>query len=186
MKTFRCQCGNRVFFLNSRCVNCNRELGYFPRLGQMGTLEAAGPQLWVAPGVTPADSRYRKCNNYTIEVVCNWMVEAGDPDPFCWSCRLNTVIPDLSRPRHREYWYKIESAKRYMLYGLYQLRLPVISKKHDTARGLAFTFLADANSAIEFNDSFYGQEAVLTGHNNGLITINLAEADDVARTRLRE
>ncbi|MGH8455242.1 MAG: zinc-ribbon domain-containing protein, partial [Nevskiales bacterium] len=33
MKTFRCQCGNRVFFLNSRCVNCNRELGYFPRLG---------------------------------------------------------------------------------------------------------------------------------------------------------
>jgi len=186
MKTFRCQCGNRVFFLNSRCVSCNRELGYFPRLGRMGALEAAGPQLWTATGITPPGNLYRKCNHYEVEGVCNWMVEAEDPEPFCWSCRLNNVIPDLSRPRHREYWYKIECAKRYMLYGLYQLRLPVASKKHDPAHGLAFTFLAGSDSVTEFNDIIHGQDTVLTGHNNGVITINLAEADEVARARMRE
>ena len=186
MKTFRCQCGNRVFFLNSRCVNCSRDLGYFPRLGCMGALDEAGPQHWTAAGITPPEIRYRKCNNYAIESVCNWMLEAEDPESFCWSCRLNSVIPDLSRPRYREYWYKIECAKRHMLYGLYQLRLPVISKKDDAERGLAFTFLADSDSAIESDDVAREQEAILTGHRNGMITLNLAEADDVARARIRE
>jgi hypothetical protein len=73
-----------------------------------------------------------------------------------------------------------------MLYGLYQLRLPVVSKRHDPARGLAFTFLADTDSATEFQDPIHGQQAVLTGHHQGVITINLAEADDVARERMRE
>ena len=43
-------------------------------------------------------------------------------------------------------------------------------------RGLAFEFLADAAD---------GPPAVLTGHNGGVITINLAEADDAERERRR-
>lgn len=182
MKTFNCQCGNRVFFLNSHCVNCKQELGYFPRLGRMGALKPAGQYIWTSPGVTPEGRHYRKCNNYSQEDVCNWMIEVSDPDPFCWSCRLNQTIPDLTRPRYRYFWYKLESAKRYLLYGLYQLRLPVVSKKQDAAHGLAFSFLASADPAE-------GEDApapISTGHANGLITINVAEADDVERTRMRE
>lgn len=186
MKTFHCQCGNKVFFLNSYCTNCERALGYFPRIGQMGALHPASQYLWTAPGLTPVGQTYRKCNNYAVEDVCNWMVESDDPDPFCWSCRLNEVIPDLDRPRHRYYWYKIESAKRYMLYGLYQLNLPIVSRKDNPQQGLAFRFLADTRSDSGFLDPIHGRDAVVTGHDNGLITINLAEADDVARARLRE
>lgn len=180
MKSFTCQCGNRVFFLNSHCVQCKRELGYFPRLGQMGALEPAGQYIWTAPGITPEGRHYRKCNNYQQEDVCNWMVEVSDPDPFCWACRLNQVIPDLSRPRHRYFWYKLESAKRYCLYGLYQLRLPLQSKKQDPDKGLAFAFLASPETEDD------NASPVHTGHSNGLITINVSEADDVARTQMRE
>lgn len=186
MKTFHCQCGNAVYFLNSYCTACEKELGYFPRLGRMGALQPAGQYLWTAPGVTPPGQRYRKCNNYAAEDVCNWMVEEDDPDPFCWACRLNEVIPDLSQPKYRYYWYKIESAKRYMLYGLYQLRLPLVSRQQDPAQGLAFRFMADESSEIGALHPMYGRDTVVTGHNNGLITINLAEADDVARARIRE
>jgi hypothetical protein len=180
MKTFTCQCGNRVFFLNSHCVKCKRELGYFPHLGLMGALEPVGQYIWAAPGVTPEGRHYRKCNNYSIEDVCNWMIEVSDPELFCWACRLNQVIPDLSRPRHRYFWYKLESAKRYMLYGLYQLRLPVLSKQQDAARGMAFAFLADQEAETD------SAAPIHTGHANGLITINVSEADDVARTQMRE
>lgn len=186
MKPFQCQCGNTVFFVNSHCFGCGRDLGYLPHLGQMAALEPAGEGLWQAAGLAPPGARYRKCNNYAFEDVCNWMVPAEDAEPFCWACRLNEVIPDLSRPRHRDYWYRIELAKRQMLYTLYQLRLPVVSRKYDPQQGLAFTFLADPDIEPEFQDPLHGQNAVLTGHQNGRITINLAEADDVERTRRRE
>lgn len=180
MKTFNCQCGNRVFFLNSHCEQCKRELGYFPRLGLMGALEPAGQYIWTSSGITPDGRHYRKCNNYSMEDVCNWMVEVSDPELFCWACRLNEIIPDLSRPRFRYFWYKLESAKRYLMYGLYQLRLPVVSKRQDKAKGLAFAFLADPDP--ESGDD----SRIHTGHANGLITINVSEADDVARTQMRE
>jgi hypothetical protein len=182
MKVFQCQCGNTVFFANTRCQQCGRPLGYCPDLERMAALEPAGEGLWAVAG----GGLYRHCNNYAYEDVCNWMVPATDPEPFCRACRLNEIIPDLSQPRHRQYWYKIEAAKRHMLYTLYQLRLPVISRREDPQHGLAFTFLADTDSASEFTDPIHGQEAVLTGHSAGRITINLAEADDVARARMRE
>jgi hypothetical protein len=182
VKIFVCQCGNTLFFSNTRCLQCGRTLGYCPDLGRLAALEAAGPGLWSVTGA----GHYRQCSNYAREDVCNWMVPAADPDPFCRACRLNEIIPDLSRPRHREYWRRIEAAKRHMLYTLYQLRLPVVSRRDDPQHGLAFTFLADRDSDTEFTDPIHGQDTVLTGHRAGVITINLAEADDVARARMRE
>jgi hypothetical protein len=56
-----------------------------------------------------------------------------------------------------------------------QLSLPLNSRDKDPERGLAFEFKAAAPG-----------EEVLTGHANGVITINVAEADDVERERQKK
>ena len=120
---------------------------------------------------------YRLCANYDRVSVCNWVVPADDTCDFCRSCRLNRVIPDLSTDRNAVAWFRLEVAKRRMLYTLLGLGLPVIPKSDDGDRGLAFEFLED------YSDG--DAKRVLTGHDNGLITLNIAEADDVHREKER-
>ena len=95
-------------------------------------------------------------------------------DPLCLACRLNNVIPDLSNPESRALWADVEIAKRRLLYSLCRLHLPIVPKSEDPEGGLAFDIKADDDS-----------QRVLTGHNEGLITLNLAEADPVAREQMR-
>lgn len=183
MRVFQCQCGNTLFFRNTRCTGCNQQIGYAPWLGAMLTGSANG-QAWVA--ANGHRHPVRPCRNYTEEDVCNWLVTADDVSDWCWACRLNEMIPDLSRPNHHHYWYRVEAAKRHLLYTLYQLRLPVRGKDFDPDMGLSFVFIGDPDEAGEFDDELGGSGRVMTGHLNGRITINIAEADDVERTRVRE
>jgi hypothetical protein len=185
MKTFRCDCGNTLYFENYRCTACDRPLGYIPELTQLCALEEDGdlcrPQHPAAAGMA-----YRYCANYPEQQVCNWLVPADDPDRYCRACRLNEVIPNLDVGANRRYWYKIEVAKRRLLYTLFQLGLPVTDKQTDPDAGLAFSFLEDKPDNAEFTDDQGKSGRILTGHDNGMITINLAEADAVERTRMRE
>jgi hypothetical protein len=109
--------------------------------------------------------------------VCNWGLPADDPHALCESCRLTRVIPDLGVPGNKEAWYKLEVAKRRLVYTLLKLGCPVRNQTDDPERGLAFEFLADTPDP---NDA-----PVLTGHANGVITLNIAEADDAERERRR-
>ncbi|HTI51503.1 MAG TPA: putative zinc-binding metallopeptidase, partial [Planctomycetaceae bacterium] len=94
---------------------------------------------------------------------------------FCVSCRLTHFIPDLSKPGHREAWYALEVAKRRLVYSLVALGLPLAPKSDDCPRGLAFEFQSDESETAP----------VLTGHSEGVITINIAEADDAEREKRR-
>jgi hypothetical protein len=129
---------------------------------------------------TPAapGQKYRLCSNYTKNNTCNWAVPVESPHELCESCRFTHVIPDLSRPEWHAAWYKLEVAKRRLLYEIVALGLPLVPKADDAANGLAFEFLADSPEA--------GAAPVLTGHANGVITIALAEADDAERERRRQ
>jgi len=91
---------------------------------------------------------------------------------------ITRVIPDLRQPGHQTAWYRLEVAKRRLLYSLRHLGLPLVPKDEDPAQGLAFAFLADPGGP--------GAAPVLTGHCNGVITINVAEADDVEREHRRQ
>jgi hypothetical protein len=188
MRTFSCTCGNTIHFENSRCMSCGRSLGFLPDVLVMSALEPTGLGHSVTALAPEAGGRlYRPCANYVNEEVCNWMLLAGDPQTLCPSCRLNRVIPNLSTPGNRVLWCRIETAKRRLLYTLYRLRLPVVGQDRDPHRGLAFAFLADPAQETEFADPVGRRgSSVLTGHDKGLITINLAEADDPARERMRE
>ncbi len=180
MKLFACQsCGQHLYFENVACTRCGHRLGFLPDLLEVSALEAAGDPLWRAVGKPAEGHLYRMCTNYSRYAVCNWMIPAHDPDPFCSACRLNRTIPDLSVPGNLALWQTLEKEKRRLIYGLERLQLPVRSQ-HEDPEGLAFDFLADTEP------SFRETNRVMTGHFNGLITINIAEADPATRERMRQ
>jgi hypothetical protein len=177
MKVFHCDhCDHLIFFESVRCVRCEHPLAYLPDLGVTGSLDTADDGLWRSPLARSGGKTYRLCQNYTEHNVCNWAVPEGDDGPYCRSCRLTRVIPALGTPGNKEAWYKLEVAKRRLLYTLIVLGLPVTEKGEGEA-GLAFEFLADPTDPAA--------PAVLTGHDDGLITLNVAEADDAERERRR-
>ncbi|MES1992731.1 MAG: putative zinc-binding metallopeptidase [Pseudomonadota bacterium] len=182
MKVGRCVCGNSLFFTNTICSACGRSVGFLPDSLQMSALE---PIEGGYAAAQDAEAHYTLCQNQVEHAVCNWLLPATEAPGLCASCRLNHTIPDLSVPQNLAHWGQIEQAKRHALYSLLRLGLLLISKLDDEERGLAFDFLADKDPNSEFTEPLPGQEPVLTGHDNGLITLNVAEADPVARTRNR-
>ncbi len=186
MKTFFCQCRNRLHFENSRCLTCGRRVGYLPDRRMMAGLDPDGKDFWRSPGPPGAETRYRVCANTAEFDVCNWMVAEHDPRDYCVSCRLNLIIPNLTQPKNLTLWYRIESAKRRLLYTLDMLQLPIVGRDIDPQNGLAFEFLADPGPMDEFADDSGSGACVLTGHRAGIITINIAEAERSRLEKMRE
>jgi hypothetical protein len=179
MKTFHCtHCQNLVFFENVTCLACQHRLAYLPDENLMAALQQQADGTWTIADRGATQRRYRLCDNYLRAAVCNWAVPAEDPLTLCQSCRLTRVIPNLDSTENRTAWFLLEQAKRRMLYTVLALRLPLKRKMRDSDAGVAFEFLQETCS---------GDAArVLTGHDNGLITVNIAEADDVQRERQRK
>jgi hypothetical protein len=176
MRIFHCDhCGNLVFFENTHCLGCGHLLAFLPDLMEIGSLDPAGEGTWCSPHPAAGGRTYRLCANYSGSQVCNWAVDDRRAEPLCEACQLTTTIPDLTIEGHKSAWYRLEVAKRRLVYTLLTLRLPIEPRSRDP-RGLAFEFLADPVEA---------QPPILTGHADGVITIALAEADDAERERRR-
>jgi hypothetical protein len=176
MKIFHCDhCGHLLFFENTECVGCRHRVAYLPDLRLVGSLDLDGDDTWRSP-LPQAVTGYRLCQNDKIEGICNWAVPADDDNPLCASCRITRVIPNLAEPANRAAWYRLEAAKRRLLFTLIELGLPTANRIDDPVRGLTFEFLADVDRA---------SGPVLTGHADGVITVNIAEADDAERERRR-
>ncbi|MBK4734585.1 zinc-binding metallopeptidase family protein [Noviherbaspirillum pedocola] len=175
MKTFHCdKCGLQVFFENVRCERCGGMLGYQPEHRAISTFEAAGNDLWRSLNPVNAGRLYRQCANYAREHVCNWMIPAQAENDLCASCQLTHTIPMLTE-QNRVYWQRLEASKRRLLYTLWDLKLQPMPKVDAPDTGLAFEFLQDLPT-----------KRVMTGHANGIITLNIAEADPAHRERTRE
>ena len=169
MKFFECQvCSQPLFFENSLCEGCDRKVGFLSSKMTMTALEPCG-EHWKALADPYPDYVY--CGNLAFDG-CNWLVPADGEQAYCAACRHNRTIPDLSDQRNLILWRRIEVAKRRLFYSLLRLRLPLRNKTEDRT-GLAFDFLAPT------------KEPVMTGHLEGVITINLAEADDSEREKQR-
>jgi hypothetical protein len=181
MKLFKCDhCGQPVYFENTFCVQCNASLGFDPRRLDLVALQPAEGNSYVlfdSKGkVTPSAPRYKYCSNKQYNV-CNWLLPHDSEEEFCIACDLNHTIPDLSKLDNLEKWARIEVAKHRLVYSLLRFNLPVISKNQDEDKGIAFDFLVDENKD--------GKKRLLTGHDHGLITLNIAEADDAIREMAR-
>ena len=140
----------------------------------MSAIEPLPNNQWSALGAN--GQHYRYCNNNEFGI-CNWMVPADGEEMFCAACRHNHIIPDLSVPENAQRWRKLEFAKRRLFYTLLRLRLPLANRADDPQHGLAFDFLVQAPDA-------HGQR-IMTGHDNGVITLAVKEADDAEREQIR-
>ena len=183
MKLFSCVCAQLVFFESVSCIRCGKALAFLPdRAVVAAVVQAAGGRggeatLWSAAADPGDGARYRRCRNDREHGVCNWAVPVRDGEEYCRACRLNQTIPDLGAPGAKEAWHRLEIAKRRLIYSLLELALPLEGKAQDPARGLAFSFMKDDPA---------GAARVFTGHHDGLVTINAAEADAPFRERMRE
>ena len=188
MKTFPCACGSRLFFTNTECAKCSRLVGYWHAVRAVVPLDPApAPDGWPGWRVYACALPELKTRRFVLDQnrarfgVGNEIV-AWDPDddqaapqqPLALTGRLNTTIPDVSHDSMRHSWALLETAKRRLLYTVDQLAIPY-GVDPDDPLPLRFRFLA--NQPVG--------PPVSTGHANGTITINVAEADPVERERLR-
>lgn len=156
MQRFVCNCGNILFFDNFKCLRCGNEVGYDCKGGTMVVIQSAGGM--------------RRCGNGIKHGACNWVVPAQKGEYLCPACTLNRTIPDLSAPRNLLLWGRMETAKRRLVYTLLRLGFTLPTLKENAQAGLAFDIVS----------SFANPEATM-GHLNGVITVNLEEADDTYR-----
>ena len=188
MRTFRCKCGNRLFFESSQCVACARVVRFCPTCRQVTAMEESDEPGVLRCGDPACQARLARCANDLEHGVCNRaiaLMPSVQPNPSwrCDCCLFNHTIPDLSIAGNREKWYRLEAAKRRMFYDLETLGLPI-----GAPVGLPLSF--DFKEDLPRDDTAWWRmdegERVYTGHAGGKITINLREAEPVERERLRE
>lgn len=169
MKTFTCtKCGQTVFFDNTQCVSCGARLGFVPEQQAMVAFAVDVSGVWHAHGV---HGQWRPCAND-----CNWMVDAHAWQTRCLACRLTTLVPALNQPGNATRWQRMEAAKRQALHSLLVAGLAIPTEPDTLGPALRFEIKAQAHPG----------EPVITGHLDGVITLDVAEADDATRESIRE
>ena len=156
MQRFTCDCGNVLFFGSSKCLKCGGDVGYDPAQGLLVRLRPEG--------------KLKRCANGVKHGVCNWTLPVEAKERLCVACSMNRTIPDLSTARNMMLWGRMEMAKRRLIYTLLRLGLSLPSKSENPKMGLAFDIVSTLSNPT-----------VTTGHLNGVITVNLEEADDTYR-----
>ena len=178
MRQFQCRCGQTVYCENRRCGNCGRTLAFEPLTGEMLSLDVQDEGL-LSDG---AGRTYRACGNRAAYQACNGVIEVAlesSAEGLCSCCRLNRTIPIIEdRPENLPRWKALERAKRRMIAGVCKLGLSVNSSGYGPMR---FDFLEDQRSHPDVLEQF-----VATGHKDGVITINVTEADEIQRVQQRE
>lgn len=159
MRDFLCpRCNQRLAFENSACLACGSAVGLNPDLRAFTVVD---------PG-----TGVRLCKNVEL-AGCNWVLTDAPAHGLCLSCRLTRTRPASRDLEAMPAFRRAEAAKRRVLFEVRELGLPILGRDVDPVRGLRFDLLSSS------------QRRVVTGHDTGLITLDLAEGDDVHREQLR-
>lgn len=174
MQAFHCSvCGQLLFFDNSSCLQCGSSLGFDVGDRRLVALSpsADDPSLVVRSDGAPGS--FRRCANQLV-ARCNWLVPADGSDALCGSCRLTSVRPNDSERDAMVAFADAEAAKRRLIDQVLALGLPLIDRAVDPERGVTFELLSSRG------------RAVTTGHQSGVITLDLSESDDAHREFVRQ
>jgi hypothetical protein len=170
MRDFLCpKCGQHLAFENSVCLACRSDVGF--SLAEMAFLVISPDGEVAHSGAVNAED-YQLCANLHL-AACNWLVPVASVRQLCASCSLTRTRPRDDDTAALSAFAEAERAKRRLLAELCELNLPVVGRDADPGHGLAFDLLSSAGQHVS------------TGHANGVITLDLAEGDDVHRERLR-
>lgn len=165
MKSFACKvCNAPLFFGNSVCVSCGSNLGFLRSERDIFPVAADGTY------VDPDEHRWQICKNLNVSG-CTWLTDTTDG--YCFSCHLTRTRPGDADAKGLSNFHTAEEAKRRLIVELDELGFPIIARSVEPKTGLAFDLLSSAG------------EKVVTGHHNGVITLDLAESDDLHREQLR-
>ncbi len=170
MKQFACTyCGHKTYLTNVSCVQCGHRLGFDADALTIVALEPeiAGTGYFRQVGKNDG-ARFKYCSN-SVHDACNWLVPESRHGELCIACELNDTIPDLTGPGNLQSWHELEQVKKRLIYSLLRFGLP-LDATHLGKERLQFRFVANE----------------LTGHLDGVITINIAETDAVERERQRQ
>lgn len=169
MRNFACaQCGQKVYFENDKCLQCQSALGFLAQQQTVATLQPAE----IAGQYRILGDRDGRIVTYCANAahgVCNWLTPSTDASTFCEACLLNRTIPNLAEPGSLAAWRDLEQAKKRLVYSLLRFDLP-FNQPVNGKGPIAFDFVRNA----------------MTGHLDGLITIDIVEADAVERERQRQ
>jgi hypothetical protein len=119
--------------------------------------------------IVARDAHGSSCANDEL-AACNWLAPATGA--LCEACALTRTRPADADPAGLAVVPAAEAAKRRLLFELAELGLPVLSWR-DREGGIAFDFLSSE------------RERVTTGHADGVIVLDLAEADSARREQRR-
>ncbi|WP_037372258.1 zinc-binding metallopeptidase family protein [Salipiger mucosus] len=147
------------------CPNCGAPL-YFHNTGC-----TCGQQVSFDPDAQSMQLAGALCANRG-DIGCNWVAET---DGLCRACAMTETLPDLREPDNLPLWETSERAKRWMLANLARWGWFTPA---DTGARPVFRMLSE-NTAV-------GQDEVIMGHANGLITINVTEASDAVLAERQE
>jgi hypothetical protein len=163
------RCGAVVAFDAMRCRRCDDPLGYRSDERTVRTLVSrADPGVFSVVG---DDRSLWRCLNAAWG--CNWMVPVGSATPWCRSCSLTRGRPDEARTAAMTAWMSAEAAKRRVIHQLDSLELPIELRSQELPDGLAFDLV------------HLPSEGGITGHLDGVVTLDLVETDERHRSQLR-
>ncbi|WP_182378051.1 putative zinc-binding metallopeptidase [Nocardioides sp. WS12] len=161
MRSFACRlCQSPLFFENSVCVSCGTALGFSRAERDIVPVDDAGQY------VDEAGLVWHVCRNLNLSG-CTWLapLEGGQ----CEACDLTRTRPSEDDLEGIAQFPEAEAAKRHLVVELDTLGFDI--------SGLVFDMLSSSEVA--------GEDVVI-GHDNGVITIDLAETDDARRERIRQ
>jgi hypothetical protein len=178
MQLFSCAgCGQTVYFDNRFCVRCERKLAFCPSNINVEALDLASDGHYT---LTSNPQRAAKLCANTANDICNWLADDGSANGFCQACEHNRLVPDASTEAGIDQWRKLSQAQRHLYYSLLRLDLPRLTRSQDPSGGLVFDFLVDE---VQQDGSV---QAAMTGHDEGVIAIRAAEADDLVREEVKD
>jgi len=169
MQNFNCTgCNARVDFENISCLACARALAFSPDMMSIVALDPNPKNPAERRLTAPPHAPVRYCGNWA-HGACNWLASPADADGLCIACGMNRVIPNIASRERLQSWRDLELAKKRLIYSLLRLQLP-------------FELAGTGSKRLTFDFA----DGKMTGHKDGVITINPDEADTVERERRRQ
>lgn len=169
MKSYLCRvCSNPLYFENSVCVSCGTGLGYSREEQEIVPVDPYGRYV-DADGLI-----WHVCRNLNLSG-CTWLARL--PGGQCVSCDMTRTRPSDEDAKGIESFPLAERSKRQLIVELDRLGMPLVGRTAlpggDPVNGLCFDLLSSTH------------ENVTIGHDEGVITIDLAESDAAYRERVR-